>query len=113
MEDRENRQEEIHKKGFSLNGERRIRYDGPIPMDYSKIQIGKRTLQDAILDLGYLKKINGKLGNKYIVLKALWEKDLPTLREVSNYFYRTNGIYFRICNYFAQIGANSIGVVCS
>lgn len=103
MEDRENRQEEIHKKGFSLKGERQIRYDGPIPMDYSKIQIGKRTLQDAILDLGYLKKINSKLGNKYIVLKALWEKDLPTLREVSNYFYRTNGIYSRVVNSYATL----------
>ena len=38
-----------------------------------------------------------------MVLKALANKDINTLREISNYFYRTSGIYFRICNYFAQM----------
>ena len=31
------------------------------------------------------------------------ERDLVTLRAVSNYFYRTSGIYARACNYFANM----------
>ena len=103
MEDNKNRQEEIRQKGFRMADSRRSYYAGPIPLNNSSIKIGKQTLQDAILDLGYLKKINGKLGNKFLVLKALWEKDLDTLREISNYFYRTNGIYFRVVNSFATL----------
>ena len=36
-------------------------------------------------------------------MKALYEKNLPLLRDISNYFYRTSGIYSRICNYFAYL----------
>ena len=97
-----NRQKDIHTKGFRINN-RRYAYEGPIPSQHSSIKLGKQTLQDAILDLGYLKKVNGKLGNKHLVLKALWEKDLDTLREISNYFYRTNGIYFRVVSSFSTL----------
>ena len=38
-----------------------------------------------------------------MVLKALSEKNIPLLKEISNHFYRTNGIYARTCNYFAQM----------
>lgn len=100
---KKNRQEEIRQKGFRMVDSRRSYYSGPVPLNNSSIKIGKQTLQDAILDLGYLKKVNGKLGNKHLVLKALWEKDLDTLREISNYFYRTNGIYFRVVNSFATL----------
>lgn len=100
---KKNRQEEIRQKGFRMADGRRSYYAGPVPLNNASIKIGKQTLQDAILDLGYLKKVNGKLGNKHLVLKALWEKDLDTLREISNYFYRTNGIYFRVVNSFATL----------
>lgn len=103
MEDIKNRQESIHEKGFCMNNLRRSYYNGPVPVNHSSIKIGKQTLSEAILDLGYLKKINSKLGNKHLVLKALWERDLDTLREISNYFYRTNGIYFRVVNSFATL----------
>ena len=79
---KKNRQEEIRQKGFRMADGRRSYYSGPIPLNNASIKIGKQTLQDAILDLGYLKKVNGKLGNKHLVLKALWEKDLDTLREI-------------------------------
>ena len=79
---KKNRQEEIRQKGFRMADGRRSYYSGPVPLNNASIKIGKQTLQDAILDLGYLKKINGKLGNKFLVLKALWEKDLDTLREI-------------------------------
>ena len=41
--------------------------------------------------------------NKAIIYRALIDDDVVRLREISNYFYRTSGIYFRLCNYFAQM----------
>lgn len=72
-------------------------------LEFGKIKVGKKTLEDAALDLSTLKQVNKSYRNKAEILKALVNKDLPTLRQISNYFYRTNGIYFRICNYFAQM----------
>lgn len=87
------RQKEIHDKGFGMGSS----------LEFGKMKVGKKTLQDAALDLGSLKQISKNYGNKAVVLKALANKDIATLREISNYFYRTSGIYFRICNYFAQM----------
>ena len=86
------RQEEIHSKGFGMSD-----------LEFGKIKVGKKVLDDAIFDLGALKAANKNYGNKAVVLKALANKDVNTLREISNYFYRTSGIYFRVCNYFAQM----------
>ena len=36
-----------------------------------------------------------------MIQQALQNQDLKMLREMSNFFYNTNGIYSRICNYFA------------
>lgn len=76
---------------------------GNSALEFGKMKVGKKTLQDASLDLNTLKQVNKNYNNKATVLKALANKDVSTLREISNYFYRTNGIYFRICNYFAQM----------
>lgn len=73
------------------------------PVDYAKIKVGLQQLDDAILDLGSLKKPNRRYGDKNVILKALGDKDYPTLREISNYFYEVSGIYERICRYFAYL----------
>ena len=36
-----------------------------------------------------------------LVLQAIGERNLPLMREISNYFYNTNGIYSRVCDYYA------------
>lgn len=36
-------------------------------------------------------------------MKALFDNDVAKLREISNYFYKTNGIYARLCNYIATM----------
>lgn len=36
-------------------------------------------------------------------MKALFDNDVAKLREISNYFYKTNGIYSRLCNYIATM----------
>ena len=80
-----NRQEQIYSKGFNMNNNSNI--------DYSKVKVGVKTLDDAILNLGALKKLEKNYGNKAMVLQALAQKDMVTLREISEYFYAINGIY--------------------
>ena len=36
-------------------------------------------------------------------MRALFDNDIPKLREISNYFYKTSGIYARLCNYIATM----------
>jgi hypothetical protein len=70
-------------------------------VDFKKIKIGAKNLDDAIFKLGDLNKANPRLANKATVLKAIEEYDLKTMREVSNFFYKTSGIYARIIRYMA------------
>lgn len=95
-----NRQEEIRSKGFDMINSRRG-YEGPI--DYGKIKVGTKTLDDAVLNLGSMPKIRHDFGNKAFILQAISERNLPLIREISNYFYNTNGIYSKVCDYFAYL----------
>ena len=79
------RQEEIRSKGFSIV-DRRQAYEGPI--DYGRMKIGTKQLDDAVLDLGAIKKANRNNVNKETVLAALYKNDIPKLREISDYFYK-------------------------
>ena len=92
------RQEEIRSKGFSII-DRRQPYEGPI--DYGRMKVGTKQLDDAVLDLGAIKKANRNNISKETVLAALYKNDIPKLREISDYFYKTSGIYSRVysaCN---------------
>ena len=71
--------------------------------DFSKIKIGLRTAEDAVLNLGDYKKTDPRLGDKIAILRAIHDADLDTLRDVSNFFYRTSGIYNRLCRYMAYM----------
>ena len=98
------RQSEIHSKGFNM-GSTNLNY-AAVPgerLDYSKIKIGVKTLSDAVMNLGEIPKMGPYRITKAMVLKALAEKDLNTLRMISDYFYNISGIYQRACNYFAQL----------
>ena len=84
------RQNQIRDKGFDMG-------------TYGNMKVGPKILDDAILNLGSLKSINSKYSDKRTVLKALADCDIETIRDISNYFYRTNGMYQRACNYFATM----------
>lgn len=71
--------------------------------EYNKIKVGVRPLEDAILSLGALKKLDKTYNNKNEILKALADRDIEKLRDISNYFYRTSGLYYRACNYFSTM----------
>lgn len=87
-----NRQSEIHSKGFAMDR-----------LEYGSMKADKKLLEDISINLNALKQVSKNYNNKANILKALRDRDLNSLREISNYFYRTSGIYFRVCNYFAQM----------
>ena len=70
---------------------------------YGKIKIGTKTLEDAVLNLGAIQKETKNQINKGVIYRALADNDVEKLREISNYFYKTSGIYQRVCNYFATM----------
>lgn len=91
-----NRQEEIRSKGFEISKQ--------VPKEFGKIKLNKKIVDDAILKLNEQRGIDtNKHFNAPKIYKAIAERDLPFLREASNYFYDTNGIYSRVCDYFANM----------
>ena len=89
-------QEEIHNKGFNMNR--------TYETEYGKMKIGAKTVEDAVIDLAStFNSINKNYTNKSVILKAIYDKDYSTMREVSDVYYHTDGIYKRICNYFATL----------
>ena len=103
--------EEIKAKGFNIMaGAANTNYNQPtgysgysgIPnLSFNKLKIGAKTVEDAILKFGTLKKVNPRLADKENVLRAIDTYDLKTMREISNFFYKTSGIYARIIRYMA------------
>lgn len=97
---------EIKDKGFSMSFTQDTAepiISSHAPIDYSKIKIGTKTLDDAIVELGDLKKANPRLADKKVVLDAISNCDYKTMRDISNFFYKTSGIYNRLCRYMAYM----------
>ena len=103
-----NKMEDIKAKGFNImqggtdiySEKSNTGYQAPVT-DFKKIKIGAKTLDDAVIELGVLKKINPSLATKENILRAIANYDLKTMREASLFFYRTSGIYARIIRYMA------------
>lgn len=91
------RQEEIRAKGFSFS------QSNNKPVDFSRIKVGLKYLDDVIVDLGVYKKLNKSYSDKLYILRALNEHDYTSLREISNLFFETSGIYARLCKYAAYL----------
>lgn len=104
-----NRVEAIKSKGFNIiQGSNDTDFSSNFndrfltaPVDFNKIKIGAKNLDDAIFKLGDFNKANPRLADKATVLRAIDEYDLKTMREISNFFYKTSGIYARILRYMA------------
>ena len=102
-----NRKEEIKKKGFKMsfvdstsNSETQNSF---VPVDFSKIKVGAKTLEDAILDLGNYQKIDKRFTRKDLILKSLYDNDYAEMREISKFYFETSGIYSRLCKYMAYM----------
>jgi hypothetical protein len=103
-----NRREEIKKKGFNMNANVAsiVEDDYSIPhntVDFSKIKIGVKSLENAVLDDDSYRRLNPKLGDKTEVLRAIMNGDYDAMRDISNFFYKTSGIYSRLCRYMAYL----------
>ena len=102
-----NRKEEIKKKGFKMsfidstsNSETQNSF---VPVDFSKIKIGAKTLEDAILDLGNYQKVDKRFTRRDLILKSLYDNDYAEMREISKFYFETSGIYSRLCKYMAYM----------
>ena len=98
--------EEINKKGFTMIPDQDNNTNVPtgrVGTDFSQIKVGLKTLDDATVNLGDLKKANSRLADKAVVLKAINNQDLASLRDISEFFYRSSGIYNRLCRYMAYL----------
>ncbi len=97
MQDQVDRQTEIRDKGFDM-----LKSPSSAVDSYAKLKFKSRSYDDAVLDLRYYEKLDTReFRNKEFVLRALIVNDVPLLRAISRYYYRTNGIYQKIVNYFA------------
>lgn len=93
----EQRQESIHSKGFDMISG----YNKSNTEFGSKIKVGAKALDDAVLNVNAFSKINKVIGDRERINKALAEQDYTTLRKISNYYYSVSGIYQRLCKYLA------------
>ena len=60
-------------------------------------------MEDAVVNVGDYKTIDSRLADKKEVLRAIHDNDEETMREISDYFYKTSGIYSRLCRYMASL----------
>ena len=100
------RKQQIKDKGFSMNLENSTEdvYGTNFRnIDFSKIKVGIKSLDDAVVTLGDYKKANSRLADKETILQAINNADYETMREASNFFYRISGIYSRLCRYMAYL----------
>lgn len=98
------RAEQIHAKGFDMTGCCDYRAIGA-ENEFKRIKVGVKQLDDAVLNLGSIKNSMPGHGytNKSFIMKALVNNDITELRAISNFYYNLNGVYERVCNYFAYL----------
>jgi len=73
-----------------------------VPIDYNKIKVGMKTVDNVLTDINYYAKVK-TTATKENVLRALSNNDLASLRDFSDFFYKTSGIYARLCRYLAYL----------
>ena len=71
-------------------------------IDFSKIKVGLQTLTDAVINTPQ-KKVCGNYADKEYVLRAIYKNDIVDLRKISDFYYKTSGIYARLCRYLARL----------
>ena len=105
-----NRQEEIKRKNLlsSFSAYDKVEPNSVIPADsrnleFAKVKIGNKTVEDIIAELGEYKKIDSNLGDKKYILDAISTYNFPQMREISNFFFEVSGLYKRLCRYMAYL----------
>lgn len=70
--------------------------------DFSKIKVGLKQLEDAVINLGDYRKANPRLADKEEILRAINDNNIPMMREVSTFFFRISGIYARLAKHLSH-----------
>jgi hypothetical protein len=72
---------------------------------FNKIRVGRTLLRDDVVsDLDYIKSSSrSKKYDRDRVIQAIEKNDIKNLRLISDYFYRSSGIYQRLCKYLATL----------
>lgn len=74
-------------------------------LNFNLMKVGNKTLKnDVLANLDFWNLTNGrrsKLVSKEDVEKAIQANDYKKMKEISVYFYNSNGIYRRLCEYMA------------
>lgn len=73
------------------------------PVDFAKMRVGMRNIDDISINLGSYKKVDSRYGDKTFVLQTIYKHNYAALREISRYFYESSGIYYRLCRYLAYL----------
>lgn len=77
--------------------------DTRTPIDYNKIKVGRSVLRDdAFLNTDYLRPKQRRIKRPDIE-RAIEQQDIKRIREISQYFFYSNGIYQRLCRYMAYL----------
>ena len=99
----EQRQARIFSKGFDMLSSNRYIDYRTADNNFSKIKVGVKNLEDAVLELGELRKTipQSPYYNKKELMKAILKNDYKKLREFSRFFYKINGIYSKLCQYIS------------
>ena len=90
---------EKHQRDFRLHSGSNI----PSSIDFSKIKVGKDTLNGGISTLINYHKSSNRVYDKEAVERAVHRQDIKEMRRISNYFFETSGIYSRLCRYMAYL----------
>lgn len=72
-------------------------------VDFAKMRVGTRKIDNTLVNIGTYQKVNRNYGNKVFVLDAINKHDYDTMRDISKYFYESSGIYYRLCEYLATL----------
>lgn len=97
---------EIKKKGFnmaSFDEENQDQMDTYVSTDFSRVGRGVKALADAIFKLGDYQRLGPRIIDRDDIIKAIHTGDYSRMREISNFFYKTSGIYQRLCRYMAYM----------
>ena len=70
-------------------------------VDYAKMKIGIKALDDAVINLGSYKKLNPNM-TKENIQRAIATGNIEQMREASEFYFKISGIYSRLCKHLAN-----------
>lgn len=71
-------------------------------VDFGKIRSGLKIIEDATANISSFKRVNPTFSDKSFILKVIDRGDINTIRDISNFFANTSGIYRNLCKHAAS-----------